>query len=161
MFPVNSKKCLLLVFFAFIASTAFAQPAFRAKERIAEFLKMKLLEFLDLDEETSNKFLPKYSQSEKIIGEKHQKLQDAVLDLEYLLRKKAKKEDIQKQTQAVMEAQQDLTNAMFEQQKEIKSVLNDEQFAKFLVFINRFREEIQKFLIKRAKGKAFQNKEEK
>ncbi|MGQ9820039.1 MAG: hypothetical protein ACUVQ1_09000, partial [Candidatus Kapaibacteriales bacterium] len=152
MYRFNFKIGLFFLLLSFASTLLFAQPAFRAKERITEFKKMKLLEILDLDEQTSNKFLSKYNSAEKLIGEKREKLQDAILDLEYLLRKKAKKEDIQKQSQIVMDAQSDLMNTMFEQQKEFKSVLNDEQFAKYLIFENRFREEIQKFLIKRAKG---------
>lgn len=153
MYRFNLKSGLFFLLFLFSISVTYPQPAFRAKERIAEFKKMKLLEILDLDEQTSNKFLSKYNQAEKVIGEKHEKLQEAILDLEYLLRKKAKKEDIQKQSQVVTDLQRDLMNTMFEQQKEIKTVLSEEQFAKYLIFENRFREEIQKFLIKRAKGK--------
>lgn len=148
----SMKFGIFIVLFALASIIALAQPAFRAKERITKFKKMRLLEVLDLDEQTSNKFLSKYNSAEKLIGEKRDKLQDAILDLEYLLHKKAKKEDIQKQSQIVMDAQRDLMNTMFEQQKEIKSVLSDEQFAKYLIFENRFREEIQKFLIRRAKG---------
>lgn len=147
-----SLKIEIFIIFSFASMIALAQPAFRAKERITEFKKLKLLEVLDLDEQTSNKFLSKYNSTEKLIGEKREKLHDAILDLEYLLRKKAKNEDIQKQSQIVMDEQRNLMNTMFEQQKELKSVLNEEQFAKYLIFENRFRGEIQKFLIKRAKG---------
>lgn len=146
------KFGIFIFLFAFVSIIVLAQPAFRAKERITEFKKMKLLDLLDFDEQTSNKFLSKYSSAEKLIGEKRDKLQEAILDLEYLIRKKAKKEDIQKQSQIVMDAQRDLVNTMFEQQMEIKSILSDEQFAKYLIFENRFRKEIQKFLFRRAKG---------
>ncbi len=133
-------------------AVAIAQPPFHAKERISEFKKIKLLEILDLDEQASDKFLAKYNTAEKIIGEKLEKIQDAMFDLEYALRKKASKEEISKNTQKVMDAQRDLTNTMFEQQKEIRSVLNEEQFAKYLLFENRFRGELQRLLIERAKG---------
>ncbi len=129
-----------------------AQPPFHARERISEFKKIKLLEILDLDEQTSEKFLAKYNSAEKIISEKLEKVQDAMLDLEYALRKKSGKEEIAKNSQKVMDAQRDLLNTMVEQQKEIKGILNEEQFAKYLLFENRFKSELQRLLIERAKG---------
>lgn len=156
MLRFNAKLAIVLVLsFVIALGNANAQPAFRAKERLAEFKKMKLLEILDLDEKTSQQFLSKYTAAEKAIEDKHSKLEDAMLDLEYLLRKKASKDEISKQSQKVMDAQRDLLNTMFEQQKEIKSVLNDEQFAKYLIFENRFRERLQKAIIEKAKGKGW------
>lgn len=147
-------KCLFATFVALISSAAIliAQPPFHARERISEFKKIKLLEILDLDEQASEKFLAKYNSAEKIITEKLEKVQDAMLDLEYALRKKSGKEEITKNTQKVMDAQRDLLNTMFEQQKEIRTVLNEEQFAKYLLFENKFRGELQRLLIERAKG---------
>lgn len=134
------------------AITLVAQPPFHARERISEFKKIKLLEILNLDEQTSEKFLAKYNSAEKIISEKLEKIQDAMLDLEYALRKKSGKEEIAKNSQRLMDAQRDLLNTMLEQQKEIKGILNEEQFAKYLLFENRFRSELQRLLIERAKG---------
>lgn len=142
-----------------VANVAYSQPAFRAKERIAEFKKMKLLEILDLDEKTSEKFLSKYNSAEKAIREKQEKLDEAILDLEYLIRKNSSKDEISKQTQKVLDLQKELANTMFEQQKELKSVLNEVQFARYVVFENRFRERLQKAIIDRAKGKGWKNPE--
>ncbi len=122
-------------------------------QKLAEFKKLKLLEVLDLDEKTSEKFLAKYNATEKVIQEQHKNVEDAILDLEYMIRKKVGKDELAKQSQKVMDAQKNLVNALMEQQKEIKTVLNEEQFAKFLVFENRFRKELQRFIIDRAKGK--------
>ncbi|MFN3780944.1 MAG: hypothetical protein ACK4SO_02070 [Candidatus Kapaibacteriota bacterium] len=157
----NYAHLLLKVFTLFIIANAlYSQPAFRAKERIAEFKKMKLLEILDLDEKTSEKFLAKYNSAEKTIREKQEKLDEAILDLEYLIRKNSTKEEISKQTQKVLDLQKELANTMFEQQKEIRSVLNEEQFARYVIFENRFRERLQKAIIERAKGKGWRNPEE-
>lgn len=159
MLKFSFKQAVILaIILIAVQSNIFAQPAFRAKERIAEFKKMKLLEVLDLDEKSSEKFLAKYNSAEKAIREKQEKLDEAILDLEYLIRKKANKEDLTKQSQKVMDLQRDLMNTMFEQQKEIKSVLTEEQFARYLVFENRFREQLQKAIIERAKGRGWQNR---
>lgn len=141
-----------IIVLMYSATILIAQPPFHARERISEFKKIKLLEILDLDEQTSEKFLAKYNSAEKIIAEKLEKVQDAMLDLEYALRKKSGKEEIAKNSQKVMDAQHDLLNTMFEQQKDIKRILNEEQFAKYLLFENRFRNELQRLLIERAKG---------
>ncbi|MGC8748924.1 MAG: Spy/CpxP family protein refolding chaperone [Candidatus Kapaibacteriota bacterium] len=158
MFRFNFKQAAIFtIAIVFAFTSAYSQPAFRAKERIAEFKKMKLLEVLELDEKTSEKFLAKYNAAEKAIREKQDKLDEAILDLEYLIRKKASKEELAKQSQKVMDLQRDFANTMFEQQKEIKSVLTDEQFAKYLIFENRFRERLQQAIIQRAKGKGWQD----
>ncbi|MCX7908682.1 MAG: hypothetical protein N2560_04105 [Ignavibacteria bacterium] len=159
MFKFNFKSAVVVLFaIVCVASNVFSQPAFRAKERIAEFKKMKLLEVLDLDEKTAEKFLIKYTSIEKIVREKQEKLEEAILDLEYLLRKKASKDEISKQSQKVMDLQRDFLNTLLEQQKEIKSILSEEQFAKYLVFENRFRERLQQAIIERAKGKGWNEK---
>ncbi len=158
MLKSNLKFFGFILVVVFSISNLYSQPAFRARERLGEFKKLKLLEILDLDEATSTKFLAKYNAAEKIIQEKHQILQDAILDLEYLIRKKASKDEIAKQTQKVMDAQKDFSNTMFEQQKEIRSVLSEEQFAQYLIFENRFRERLQQAIIERAKGKGFKQK---
>ncbi len=161
MLNFNFARLFLKVFALFIvASVVYSQPAFRAKERIAEFKKIKLLEVLDLDEKTSEKFLAKYNSAEKAIRDKQDKLDEAILDLEYLVRKNSSKDEISKQTQKVLELQKELANTMFEQQKELKSVLNEEQFARYVIFENRFRERLQKAIIDRAKGRGWQNPED-
>ncbi|MCX7880315.1 MAG: hypothetical protein N2517_06615 [Ignavibacteria bacterium] len=149
----SNVKALILVVFAFILALqeAFAQPAIRARERVSEFKKLKLLDILELDEKTSEKFLAKYNAQEKVVKEKHEKLQENMLDLEYLLRKKASKDEIAKQTQKVLDAQKDFANAMFDLQKEIRGILDDIQFAKFILFENRFRTELQRMIIEKAK----------
>lgn len=158
MLRSSLKSLLVLLCVALFGfSSLKSQPAFRAQERLGEFKKMRLLEILDLDENTSSKFLAKYNAAEKAIQEKHKEVQDALLDLEYLLRKKASKDEISKQSQKLMDAQKALANTMFEQQKEIKSVLNEEQFARYLIFEHRFRERLQKAIIERAKGKGNKN----
>lgn len=90
MLKFSFKQAVILaIILIAVQSNIFAQPAFRAKERIAEFKKMKLLEVLDLDEKSSEKFLAKYNSAEKAIREKQEKLDEAILDLEYLIRKKS------------------------------------------------------------------------
>jgi len=158
MLKFNLKFFLVVLLFVLIGLPKLeSQPAFRAKERLKEFKKMRLLEILDLDENTSTKFIAKYNTAEKAIQEKHKEVEDALLDLEYLVRKKAGKDEIAKQSQKLMDAQKALVNTMFEQQKEIKSVLSEEQFAKYLIFENRFRERLQQAIIERAKGRDNKN----
>lgn len=149
---------ILISLFLFVGNLN-SQPAFRAKERIAEFKKMKLLEVLELDEKTSEKFLAKYTSNEKILREKQEKLDEAILDLEYLIRKKASKDEISKQTQKVQDLQRDLLNTMLEQQKDLKSILTEEQFARYIVFETRFRERLQQAIIERAKGRGWQDEQ--
>lgn len=161
MLDFNFNRLIVKVFALFIvANVLYSQPAFRAKERIADFKKMKLLKILDLDEKTSEKFLVKYNSAEQAIREKQDKLDEAILSLENLIRRKSTKSEISQQTQKVLDLQKELVDTMFEQQKELKSLLSEEQFARYVIFENRFRERLHKAIVNRAKGKINRNPED-
>jgi len=148
----KSKISLILVLIAVMAISAAAQPPMdgpKAKEKIAELKKIKLLEILSLDEETSVKFLSKYTVIEKKIGEKKMMLDKAVEELHEALKKSASKDEIAEKTQKMIQLQQEFQKEAMDSRLSMKSVLNDVEFAKFIVFEHKFRQEFAKLMFER------------
>ena len=131
-------------------SIAFAQPPNpRAKERVMQLKKIKLLEILDLDEKTSEKFLAKYTSWEKKIIEKRDHIDLAMEDLEKSIRRDAPKEELIAKSAKAMAEQKEMESILFQAQNDMKSMLNETQFAKLIVFEHRFRGELQKVIMER------------
>lgn len=147
-------KTIIIIFIALyllIDSNAFSQPNPKAIEQLKQFKKIKLLEILDLDEATAEKFLVKYNANEKKVEEKKKLLDDAVQDLENSLKNVASKDEISKKTERVLQVTQEFQKAIDESLQSMKSILNEVQYAKYIIFEQRFRGEVQKAIIERMK----------
>lgn len=156
------KYTTAVLLFALAFNSAYSQKGKRfnggegrvsnAKERIATLKKVKLLEKLELDEKVADKFLVKYSSMESKIEELKSKIGNAVSELTELIAKDASKDDIVKITNELQKLQKDFSDLLFQTQQEMKSLLNEIQFAKYLVFEHQFREQVQKIIMKRMKN---------
>ncbi len=147
------KAGIALLILALSISYVSAQPANKAKERIAMMKKMKLLEILNLDEQNSEKFLIKYSAYEKKVDEQRMAV-DAVADeLANAIKKNASKDEIANLSDKLINSQSKLSDVYLEKLKAFKSVLEPKEYAKFLVFESKFMKELQGILLKMAKGK--------
>ena len=140
----------LLVIISFLAYGANAQPPNpHAKERVMQLKKIKLLEVLNLDEKTSEKFLAKYTSWEKKIIEKRDQIDLDMQDLEKAIRRDASKEEIVAKSNKAVADQKEMEALLFQAQEDLKSMLNETQFAKLIVFEHRFRGELQKAIMER------------
>ena len=118
----------------------------RAHERLELIKKMKMLEILDLDEKTGEKFLLKYNTAEdkvKKIGDEVRQISD---DLADAIEKKDKSKTISL-TNTLIEKQKQFFDAQIEKLNSLKNVLSEEQFAKYVLFENQFPQMIRKFLM--------------
>jgi len=158
---IKSTIALLLLALAF--NSAYSQKSKKfsdregrgsnSKERIATLKKVKLLEQLELDEKIADKVLVKYNSMETNIEENKAKIGNAVSELNELIAKDATKDEIVKKTNELQKLQKDFSDLLFQTQQEMKSLLNEVQFAKFLVFEHHFREQVQKMIMKRMRNK--------
>jgi hypothetical protein len=125
----------------------------KSKEKISMIKKMKMLEVLDLDEKTSDKFLAKYSVWEDKIQEKMETIGLAADELENSIRANHSKDEITKRTAKLQQEQRDFSNLLFQAQEDIKTILNEVQFAKYVLFEHKFKSELQKMIMKRMKNR--------
>ena len=118
-------------------------------EKIQQIKKIKLLEILELDEENSNKVLAKYDFWEKKLFEKRKLIETETEALKELIGNKSSKSDISKKTQLIMQYETEFCTLINEKHNAMKSLLNEVDFAKYIVFENKFQEELKKVLMDR------------
>lgn len=142
---------LIAVFFAFSSTNTFAQRNIKAKERIEQVKKVKLLEVLELDEKAADKFLAKYTAWENKIKDKREANETLAQELELAIKKKADKAEIAKLSAKFMENMNEFHKMMIDRNNDIKTILDEVQFAKFLIFEESFFRDIQKVMFKMMK----------
>jgi hypothetical protein len=127
----------------------FAEPTNRLKERIKTLKKVKLIEILDLSEDKSEKFMIKYNIYQSKIDSKNTEVDNAIQELENVAsNKNAKIEIIKLKTNLLQKVQNELVFTIQERDKEIKSILNEVEFAKYLIFERKFANELRKSLLR-------------
>ena len=124
----------------------------KAKERIQQLKKVRLIDILELDEASAEKFFARYNQYQKAVEDARANLKEAVSDLERNVQSKSGK-DYSKKSDVVIEKQVILANAMTERLKAMKSILTEEQYAKYIVFENNFAGQLQKMLMEHKQKK--------
>ncbi len=130
----------------------------RAKEKIEQLKKMRLIDILDMDEPTAEKFFTRYNQLQRKIEDAKVELQDAVSDLERSVRAKAGKTgDCYRKADIILEKQNALNAAVADKIRAMRSLLTEEQYAKFIVFENNFAAQLQKMLLERKQERQNEN----
>ncbi len=130
----------------------------KAHKKMAIMKKVKLLEILELDEATSDKFLAKYTAWEKKIEAHREKVRNAYDNLDKVLKNNKDNATIAKASNEVCDLKQKMAVLIRGYQNDIKSILNDVQFAKFVLFDHNFRGELQRMIMKRMHGGKNRNK---
>lgn len=149
-----------LIIFYISFSYLIAQPFEneRPLEKFRIMKKVKLLEELNLNESESEKFLIKYNSAENLIIEKQENFKKALDDLELAMKNKKSEKEILELTNKVVDAHNELLKARAKKIEEVKKVLNNEQFAKFLVFEKNFMEQIRDLMKEGPKFRKFREK---
>lgn len=150
------KKLMFSLIILLLATQVFAQPR-KGKERINTVKKIKLLEVLELDEATSDKVLVKYTAWENKIDDMIEEFdkQEEVLSGAI---KSGKKEEIVSQTINFQNIKTKFIKTVEDRDKDIKSMLTELQYAKYLIFEKRFRKELGQQIMKHHRGEGGKNK---
>jgi len=120
----------------------------KAIERIQQIRKVKLIEVLDLDDNTADKFFLKDHQNSKKIDNIRQEIDNLSAELEKSLRE-GQQADIRKKSDQMFTKMTEFMNLNIDRLKTAKQLLPEEKFAKFMVFETKFRREIEMFLIRK------------
>lgn len=134
------KMLLVVLVLSFFQFAAQAQPQ-RARERVQTLKKVKLVEILNLNEAEADKFLAKYSGYENRINEKRQAMQNAMSELNQSL--KGDKSGLKAKSENILKLQEEMQNLQLEKIRGMRSSLNEEQFAKYLLFERSFARELK------------------
>ena len=142
----------ILLFMLIPVTVLDAKPRGKPKERIKQIKKMKLLEILKLDEAEADKFLVKYSSWENKIEDQKDIIDNTSDDLFDAIKGDASIEDIKKLSQKLLAEQEKFSNMQIEKLKAMKEILDDKNYAKYLVFEDRFFKELSEMMMKRGMG---------
>ena len=147
-FKYYAFSIILLIQMLALQNNVIAQSDNKAIERIESLKKIKLLEVLKLDEATADKFLIKYTTYENTIKEKKENLDNTADDLKNSLKSHESNDEIIKKSDKMIQLQEELQKIHLEKLKAMKSLLNEKQYAKYLVFENNFNRELRQNIFK-------------
>lgn len=129
-----------------------AQPAFKAKERMRQMKKMKLLDILVLTEEEADKFIIKYNAWENKVDAQREEVDKASDELFEAIKNESDDEELQKLSAKLLATQEKFFALQMEKFKAMKEILSSENYAKYLVFEDRFIKELGRMMME-GKGK--------
>lgn len=145
---------LLITLFSVILLTSISFPqkmnerGIKNREKLEQLEKIKLIEALDLDEETSIRFFARRNDSKKDIQELEQKLEEILDELEKSFNSESKNQT-ENQKQLISETLKTRESIEINRNQFINSlndILTVEQIGKLIVFEKKFRDEIRQVL---------------
>lgn len=142
---------LFAFLYSFNYSTAYPQNN-QIKDKINQLKKIKLIDILRLDENNVDKFFARYGEQERKVEEQRLQLKNSLNQLEQAIHNNAAEKEIQQLIQNIHHKDIALVNATIEKQKALKSLLDDQQYAKLIVFEHQFMTKLQKALIDKKKN---------
>lgn len=151
----NLSKMLVFLFISVVLFQAggelSAQPGPQSIKRIQQVKKMKLLDELNLDEKTADRFLIKYSAWEDKVNEKKEAIDIARKELDLAVQKKEDKSALTQKSNKFLEAMAEMGKTLQDKNIDMRNVLTEEQYAKFLIFEDRFMHDLQKTMFRMMK----------
>ena len=124
------------------------EKGMKNREKLEQLEKIKLIEALDLDEETSIRFFARRNDSKKEIQELEMKAQDIISELEKSFNSENKNQS-ENQKQLISEMLKTRESIELKRNQFINSIndiLTVEQIGKLIVFEKNFRDEIRQVL---------------
>lgn len=142
----SSKYYLYLLIIGLFITTTISSAQRGRMEKIEQLKKVKLLEELNLDEQTADKFLVKLNTYDKILDEKRDAVDEAFKGLHEKVKKEAPAKEIETATNDLLTKQDEFHKAMKERVDGIRTLLTTEQFAKFLLVEKHFFGELKRHI---------------
>jgi hypothetical protein len=124
--------------------------AAKPKQRIAQLKKLKLIETLDMNEQTAEKFFVRYNADQKKVDDALKALNDAMRELDKVLDQDPKKvtaDQLKPLNDMVLDKQAQMQTAVAERLRSLRGILDERQYAKFLLFEAKFQEQVRKTLL--------------
>lgn len=149
------KYYFFLMLFVFVLSL-YGQDKKESRpfEKIEQLEKAKLIEVLDLDEETAVKFFARRNEHHKVQRDLMRNRQNLLEDLEKNIKDKVAKDPYYTdQVNKIFEIEKQMSVEKQSFIRSLNDILNSEQIAKFTVFEFKFRREIAQSLMGRKRPK--------
>ena len=141
----------LILLTPIIYSQQMKENKMKNREKLEQLEKIKLIESLDMDEDTSIRFFARRNDSKREIHELEKKSDNIISELETSFDTEDKNQD-EKQKQLISEMLKNRESIELKRNQFINSlgnILSTEQIAKLIVFEKKFRDEIRNVLFDR------------
>ncbi len=134
---------LIVAVFTFVTAQAQEGPAGPpmrgpAAQRVEQLKKVRLMETLNLDEETSIRFFSRYNKHQDEVREIQKSREELLRQLESLQRSNASDAEYEKSIQDLRTTDGKFLEARDRYWKDIRGVLSVKQFASYVLFENNF-----------------------
>lgn len=158
---MNKKIVLLISGLLILSTVVYAQqwqphPMGEHKKIILQLRNLELLKILDLNDEQSMKVLPIIKDIDKLMGDFHDTHLAIMKELETALDNNDKKE-ISKNIDKLIMQDVELNKKKAVLYKKLRDELTEDQFARYLIFIQRFGRELQDKIKRMKEGDRFQD----
>jgi len=145
---MNNTKVTLISFFIISCVFLFANDLLaqknihspKAKERMDMVKKMKMIEAMELNETKSEKFLVKFNSYSKQLDEKRKQQQELVDKLNDAVKNNSK--ELSSLTEQLLNLQNEISKINYNKFQELRGILSEIEFAKYLIFENKFMREV-------------------
>ncbi len=137
---------LAVVSVAAMAQEEQAPPPGKAYERIEQYKKIRMMEVLNLDEQTAIKFFARYNKNQELIRGLRQKQIADLGKVQALRRTKAADSEYDKIVSDLLSLEDQMNQAKASYVEELRQVLSSKQLAEYLVFETRFQQNLRDLL---------------
>jgi len=150
---INFSLLILLM----LSTTLFAQRGKwqdeEAREKFEQLEKIKLIETLEMDEETTLRFFARRSEHRKQQDEIQEKIRQKIDNLDVIFKsgRVATVDEIKSGVNEINNLQLQFDKGRVDFVNSLSDILSYEQIAKLIIFEKRFRNEVRKLLIKERK----------
>ena len=152
---------LIIITIILIAATTNAQKHDRKmrdskfRDKIEQLEKLKLIEVLKLDEETTLRFFSRQSKNREEVNQFHEQKEDLVDMLENYFTSGVslpKGESLESINRKIVEIEKRILSERSEFLKSLNDILTVEQVSKLIVFESRFRKELRDMILEKRGG---------
>jgi hypothetical protein len=147
---INFSLLILLV----LSTTLFAQRGKwqdeEAREKFEQLEKIKLIETLEMDEETTLRFFARRSEHRKQQDEIQEKIRQKIDNLDVIFKsgRVATVDEIKSDVNEITNLQLQFDKGRVDFVNSLHDILSYEQIAKLIIFEKKFKNEVRKLLIK-------------
>ena len=115
----------------------------RPMERLESFKKIRMIEALQLDEETGLKLVKRYNNHRTSVKELEQDRSNLIDKLDSQVRSNASDGDLQKSFNEFFEIEKKITEAREKYLNELKEIFTNKQIAEYMVFERNFMKDLR------------------
>ncbi len=147
--------CLLFPAIIMLTAQVTAQPPHSTKmqKKIEDLRKIKLLDILELQGDQVEKFFSVYNKHQKNFESLREQLMQKSADLQASMEKNDKPETFTAKADELRKLIREMGKSIDARFDDVKTVLTPLQYAKYVVFETRFKEELQQRILDRVRQK--------